>query len=181
VNWDTICSSFENGGWKIINLRHENNAYLLKLAWNFVYSNRHWSFLLKARVLKSKYEFRMIYRSSSLWPGIKQFYSIILDYTSWTLVTGTFINFWNDKWCFTTSLINIAGLFDGASILNTVSQFWIGCDWNIPLSLQQMLHFFNHIMVRKEQDVPNWILDESGRFTLKSARTFFFELGVPCG
>jgi len=36
-------------------------------------------------------------------------------------------------------------------------------------------------MVREEQDIPNWILDESGNFTLKSARTFFLEPGVPCG
>jgi len=66
VNWGMICSPLENRGLKIINLHHENNAYLLKLAWNFAYSNGHWSLLLKARVLKSKYEFRMIYRSSSL-------------------------------------------------------------------------------------------------------------------
>jgi len=32
VNCDTICCPLENGGLKIINLRHENNAYLLKLA-----------------------------------------------------------------------------------------------------------------------------------------------------
>jgi len=44
-----------------------------------------------------------------------------------------------------------------------------------------MPHLFSHIMVRADQDVPNCILDESGRFTLKSARTFFLELGVPCG
>jgi len=44
-----------------------------------------------------------------------------------------------------------------------------------------MPNFFNHIMVREEHDIPNWILDESGRFTLKSARTFFFEPGVPSG
>jgi len=42
----------------------------------------------------------------------------------------------NNKWCSTTSLANIAGLFDVASIPDTVSQFWTGCDWNIPLSLQ---------------------------------------------
>jgi len=71
VNWVAICSPFENGGLKIINLHHENNAYLLKLAWNFAYSNRPWSFLLKAKILKSKYEFRMVYRSSSLFPRIK--------------------------------------------------------------------------------------------------------------
>jgi len=38
--------------------------------------------------------------------------------------------------------------------------------------------FFNHNMVREEQDIPNWILDEFGRFTLKSVRTFFLEPGV---
>jgi len=107
----------------IINLHHENNAYFLKLAWNFAYSNKPWSLLLKARVLKSKYEFRMVYRSSSLWLGIKQFYSIILANTSWTVGTGSFINFWNDKWCSTISLANIAGLSDGASLPDTVSQF----------------------------------------------------------
>jgi len=165
---------------KIINLHHEYNAYLLKLAWNFAYNNT-WSLLLKAMVLKSKYEFRMVYRSSSLWPVIKQFYSTILDYTYWTVSTSSLINFWNDKWCGTSSLTNIVGLSDGASIPGTVSQFWVGDDWKIPLSLQQMPHLFSHIMVRVEQDIPNWILSESGRFTLKSARTFFLDPGVPCG
>jgi len=93
VNWDKICSPVENGGLKIINLRHENNAYLFKFAWNFSYSNKPWSFLLKARVLKSKYDFRMVYRSSSLWPEIKQFYFTILNYISWTVGTCCFMNF----------------------------------------------------------------------------------------
>jgi len=44
-----------------------------------------------------------------------------------------------------------------------------------------MPHFFNHIMVREEQDIPNWIIYEFGRFTLKSAWTFFLEPGVPYG
>jgi len=44
-----------------------------------------------------------------------------------------------------------------------------------------MPHLFSPIMVRAEQDIPNWILNESGRFTLKSAKTFFLDLGVPCG
>jgi len=77
---------------------------------------------------------------------------------------------------------NIAGLsFDDASIPDTVSQFWTGGDWNISLSLQQMPHLFSHIMVRAEQDIPNWILDESGRLTLKSPRTFLLDPGVYCG
>jgi len=132
-------------------------------------------------VLKLKCELRMVYRSSSFWSGIEPFYSTILDNTSWTAGIGTFINLWNDKLCFTTSLANIVGLYDGVSIPNTFFQFWTGCDWNIPLSLQQIPHLFNHIIIWEEQDIPNWILDESGRFTLKSAKTFFLEPRVPCG
>ena len=46
-----------------------------------------------------------------------------------------------------------------------------------------MPHRFNHnhIIIREEHDIPNWILDESSRFTHKLARTFFLEPGVPCG
>jgi len=36
-------------------------------------------------------------------------------------------------------------------------------------------------MVGTEHDIPNWILDESSRLTLKLAMTFFLDLGVPCG
>ena len=38
-----------------------------------------------------------------------------------------------------------------------------------------MSRLFSHIMVRVKQDIPNWVLDESGRFTLKSAMTFFLD------
>ena len=70
VDRTKICCPLENGGLKIINLHHENNAYLLKFSWNFAYRNKLWSFLLKAKVLKSKYKLRIVYRSSSIWPGI---------------------------------------------------------------------------------------------------------------
>jgi len=71
VNWAKICSPLKHEGLKIINLHHENNVYLLKLAWNFAYSNKSWSLLLKAKVLKSKYKLIMVYRSSSIWYEIK--------------------------------------------------------------------------------------------------------------
>jgi len=78
-------------------------------------------------------------------------------------------------------LTHIARLSDGINISDTVSQFWAGRDWNISLSLQQIPHLFSHIMVMAYQDFSNWILYESGRFTLKSARTFILEPGVPFG
>ena len=66
VNWARICSPIENGGLKINNLQHGNNAYLLKRTCSFAYRNKPWSLLLKARVLKSKYELRLAYSPSSI-------------------------------------------------------------------------------------------------------------------
>ena len=77
-----ISSPFENRGLKINNLKYENNAYLLKLTWNFGYSNKPWFLLLKARVLKCKYQLSLAYRSSSIWTRIKQFYDTLLEHTS---------------------------------------------------------------------------------------------------
>ena len=45
--------------------------------------------------------------------------------------------------------IKLTGVPDGSRILmTTVSQFWNGRDWIIPLPLQQVNHFFEHIMIR---------------------------------
>jgi len=99
---------------KVNSLQHENNAYLLKLIWNFAFSNKSLSLLLKARVLK-------------------KFYDTILEHTSWTIDTCTVINLWNDKWCSSPYLSNIAGVSDGSRILmTTILQFWGGRDWIIP-------------------------------------------------
>jgi len=87
----------------------------------------------------------MVYKSSYIWYEIKQFYDTILEHTSWTVGTSTFINFWNDKWCFTPSLSIIAGVPNGSRILEIVSQFLTSRDWSIPLSLHYMPHFFEQI------------------------------------
>jgi len=151
ANWAKICSPLENGCLKIINLHHENNAYLLKLAWNFAYSNKPWYFLLKARVLKSKYKLRMVYKSSSIWLEIKQLYDTILDHTSWIVGTSTFINFWNDIWRSTTSLTNIAVLFGSVSIPYTTLNFGLVVIGIFPYLYNRCLIVFNHIMVRRNK------------------------------
>ena len=136
---------------------------------------------MKVRVLKSKYQLSLTYRSSFIWPGIKHFFYAILEHTSWTVGIGTAVNFWNDKLCSSTCLLNIAGVRDGSrTLMTTISQFWNGRDWIIPLPLQHVNHFFEHITIRQEQDTPSWIMKDSGHFTLKSARRFFLDPGVPC-
>jgi len=48
-----------------------------------------------------------------------------------------------------------------------VSQFSNSSDWIISSTLQQVNHFFEHIMIRNEHDTSTW--------------NFFLDPGVPCG
>jgi len=54
-------------------------------------------------------------------------------------------------------------------------------DWTILSTLQHVNHYFNDVIIRQEQDTPNWSLDDSINFTLKYAKKFFLDPGVRCG
>jgi len=79
VNWGTICKS--KGGLQVVNFQLKNKAYLLRLAWDFAYNYRPWTSLMKARFLKNKYQRVGSFFSSSIWPGINDWYDVILEHT----------------------------------------------------------------------------------------------------
>jgi len=78
VNWGTISNLNSKGGLQVINFQLENKAYLLRFAWEFTYNYRPWISLMKARFLKSKYPRVGSFFSSSIWPGINDWYDVIL-------------------------------------------------------------------------------------------------------
>lgn len=98
VNWSKICASNNEGSLKVTNLHIENNAYLLKLAWNFAYSKEPWT-LLKARFHIYKYHMIIIYSSFSICSEIKDLSDLVLEHTSWIVGSSIDIIFWNDLWC----------------------------------------------------------------------------------
>jgi len=83
-----ITTSYENtveSKKQQINFQLENKVYLLRLAWDFAYSYRPWTSLMKARFLKNKYQRVGSFFSSSMWPGINDLYGVILEHTFWTV------------------------------------------------------------------------------------------------
>jgi len=93
ANWDTICNPKSEGGLQVVNFQHENKCYLLRLVWDFAYNYRPWISLMKARILKSKYQRVGSLFSSSIWSGINDWYDVILEYTFSTVRRGDNINF----------------------------------------------------------------------------------------
>jgi len=96
INWAKVCFSKFEWGLQVINFLVENKTYLLKLFWKFAYSQKPWFVMMKVRFLISKYKKILIFRSSSIWSGIKDFYDVVLENTYWTVGSSANINFWNN-------------------------------------------------------------------------------------
>lgn len=79
------------GGVCIRSLIHLNVASNLKLCWELINSYEDW-------VLRPSGKLNH-HIASSIWNGIKPEYTIIMDYSCWTLGDGAGIKFWKDAWC----------------------------------------------------------------------------------
>lgn len=78
-------------------LRSISEAALLKLSWDMLTSNNHWSVLLKSRFMRLNRPLGH-YAKSSIWPGVRQFINTTIDGCCWLLGNGKSVNFWRDCW-----------------------------------------------------------------------------------
>lgn len=97
VSWKVVCNPVEYGGLGIRSLKSINTAAMLKLSWDILSSDKQWVCFLKARFLRS---ISMItyYVQSSIWPGVKSSFPIVLKNSIWIIGNGTNVNFWLDRW-----------------------------------------------------------------------------------
>jgi len=170
VNWGTICNPKSEGGLQVVNFQLENKAYPLRLAWDFAYNYRPWISLMKARFLKSKYQRVGSFFSSSIWPGINDWYDTILEHTFWIVGRGDNINFWNDLWCYEKciSLLARVSYAKRIKLKATMTQGWKDSDsWDLSPSFLniQGLHNLCYISLTSWEDTPNWMLEDSGSLT----------------
>lgn len=70
VNWSRVCAQKSYGGPQVTNILVENNAFLIKLAWDFAYSDFAELELMRKRFLKLKYKKCVVYHFSLIWPKI---------------------------------------------------------------------------------------------------------------
>jgi len=59
-------------------------------------------------------------------------------------------------------------------------KFWNGNSWHEFVSLLPFARLFKDLIILQDDDVPNWTLEENGRFSLKFAHNFLAKPGNSC-
>ncbi|XP_042520351.1 uncharacterized protein LOC122093869 [Macadamia integrifolia] len=88
----------EEGGLGLRRLRDMNKATLCSLAWRIKHEKSFAYNFLRARFLKRNGSLRPGYRASSIWPGIREVWGLIVANERWMVGNGRKIDFWKDKW-----------------------------------------------------------------------------------
>jgi len=133
---------------------------------------------VKALFLKSKYQRVGSFFSFIIWPGINDWYDVILEHTFWTIRRGDNINFWNDLWCSKKCISLLVGVpyVESIKLKATVGQGWKdGGSWELSPSFLNIQGFHNlrYISLASWEYTPSWMLEDSGSLTQKAARKFF--------
>lgn len=184
VAWSKVCRPTNEGGLGLRSFKTVNKAGLLKLAWDFCTSNLECCSLIKARTFKNN-SIINYHISSSIWTGIKHYYSMVLDNSVWNLGFGDSISFWSDKWISGT-IGDIIGLAPNVAknLKARLCDFIIDGSWSIPIDL--VAHF---LIIKSEVDkvvipvVPcadrlMWDGSSSGKLSFKDAYNFFKDTGT---
>ncbi|XP_058764071.1 uncharacterized protein LOC131637496 [Vicia villosa] len=151
VAWKVCCKHQNEGGLGILSLQDYNKATNIHLCWNFLNDLHSWSNVLKARVLRNgriiKYAIK-----SSLWHGIKEAYSTVLENCMWNVGSGSRVNFWLDNW-----------LGEALSIKP-----------NILLAFPALQSLLSNVTIPEEdiEDCLVWKNSKSGLLSLKEAYNY---------
>lgn len=102
ISWERVCSPKVNGGLGVRNLRRNNDAHMMKLAWELTKNNEK----LWVQVLRDKYKcgsgalplVTPKHNSSNVWRGILHIWESFLKGTIWRVGDGRSVRFWQDSW-----------------------------------------------------------------------------------
>lgn len=93
-----MCAPFAEGGLSFCYPVKLNEAFNLKIAWDFLIFSESWAVLLRSRILR-KGKFIKHHIFSSIWSSLKYELQTILDNFAWCLDNGESISLWFDNWC----------------------------------------------------------------------------------
>ncbi|XP_057803315.1 uncharacterized protein LOC131018618 [Salvia miltiorrhiza] len=97
VNWERVCSIKEEGGLGLKSFALMNKCYLMKMAWNIIRGKDFGYSLLKVRYLDNFSHARPNV-SSSIWLGIHDEISPLVEDSYSFIGNGESTNFWKDDW-----------------------------------------------------------------------------------
>lgn len=97
VSSKNVCRLFEACGLDLKSTRDINASLLLDLSWKLFTQDSQCSLLFQQRFLSFGLP-QSRYFKSSIWPGVKEFLSTVLENSVWIVGNGENINHWLDNW-----------------------------------------------------------------------------------
>ncbi|XP_019430036.1 PREDICTED: uncharacterized protein LOC109337512 [Lupinus angustifolius] len=130
--------SNQRRGLGIRSIKLLNEAAMLKLAWEMNSSEQEWATYYKSRLCRNK-EPKSSYIKSSIWPGIRKHWQVILDNSIWLFGNGNNIRYWRDNWLGKT-LVDLLGIPNqiSSALLARIPDFIHHSTWIIPSWLSRI-------------------------------------------
>ncbi|XP_019423031.1 PREDICTED: uncharacterized protein LOC109332502 [Lupinus angustifolius] len=176
VAWSKMCSPISEGGLGLRSLRQMNRAALLKLAWDMRISSHEWACFYRER-FGCHWTHSSRYFKSSIWPRIRDNWSLTSENAIWLVGDGHQVNFWLDNWIEEpiVDLMNIPLLLQ-ASLKATCASFIDGNHWLIPKLIKDSFpSICSKIAATKivDHDQLIWKASADGSLSMKMAYSTF--------
>ncbi|XP_057789598.1 uncharacterized protein LOC131006455 [Salvia miltiorrhiza] len=98
VAWNRVCAIKEEGGLGIRSFSLMNKCFLMKRAWHIVGGNDFGMDIMRKRYLTKFGQMKLLTASSSVWMGLRQEISPLINESYCCLGSGKDTNFWTDDW-----------------------------------------------------------------------------------
>ncbi|XP_019462933.1 PREDICTED: uncharacterized protein LOC109361856 [Lupinus angustifolius] len=176
VAWSKVCVPISQGGLGLRSIKMLNKATLLHLAWDMRCDNHDWARLCRNRFGNYKDPPNRHFKSS-IWPGIKESWSITSSNSIWLIGNGENVNFLKENWLGEpiADTMGIPAQIQ-SSLLASVSDFIVNSKWIIPVPIKSLfpdvaLGIANTI-ISNGVDKLVWRHSEDGLLSLKVAYDF---------
>ncbi|KAK9931811.1 hypothetical protein M0R45_019074 [Rubus argutus] len=175
VAWKSCCAPISEGGLGLKQLVLLNRSLLLKSCWEIFSSNSE-----GCTFIRTRFSNRRSYAPSSIWPGVRKFWSVVQNNGLWLIGSGEKVMFWRDNFI-GKPIINLFSnnaTFMG-NLTETVATFIEDGSWNFPPLLQlhypALCHLIAQVPISSYPTVEDkliWSPSSSGELTAKLAFQF---------
>ncbi|KAL8463013.1 hypothetical protein ACS0TY_033866 [Phlomoides rotata] len=93
VSWARVCAPLEEGGLGVRSIRHANDSFICKLAWDILCNKTLDISLLHDRYITVRGRPRFSSHHSSIWPSIRRHLGRLMDGSRWTVGQSSGISF----------------------------------------------------------------------------------------
>ncbi|KAL8555579.1 hypothetical protein ACS0TY_003398 [Phlomoides rotata] len=170
VSWARVCAPLEEGGFGVRSIRHANDSFICKLAWDILCNKTLDTSMLHDRYISGRSRPRHYGSQSSIWPGIRRHLGRLEDGSRWIVGKFSKINFWNDNWLgYTISeKIGIPHFFaDG--LMSTIKDYFFDGLWHFDqdflLKHTDIVRDILSVHISRGEDTRVWGHSASGEMT----------------